>query len=199
MRRNAEEAKRRSTRGESMVVAVVLMLVFFILALAVLTGASVANAGVNARIRYRQAYYYARSTLDALDESLVAGALGEAMLNDALDSVHGANGEYEAQGLTRRIALSFGENAPAGLTFADGGATISYDVKAIRANQGAGPEGGMTGTVILTNVVLTFRADYEGQSYTVRVTYSCSASAARPNDVTEWMWTESKWRVRSMA
>ncbi|MDO4573362.1 MAG: hypothetical protein Q4C13_08325, partial [Clostridia bacterium] len=77
MRRRSAEGIRLGVRGESMIAAVVLMLVFFVLGLSVLTGASAASSSVNARAEYRQAYYYARSSLDLLDESLRNGALGE--------------------------------------------------------------------------------------------------------------------------
>ncbi len=70
----------RTRAGESMIMVIVMLLVFFVLGTSVLTAASTTTAAASARVIERQGYYYARSQLDVLDESLQRGALGKQLL-----------------------------------------------------------------------------------------------------------------------
>ncbi len=180
------------TRGESMVVAIVLMLVFFILGLAVMTGASVANSSVNSRMRYRQAYYYARSTLDLLDESLQSGELGEYVREYELSRLLTSGESQLSADRTLDIDLSFDEamTTPEGIGFSDGRAVLSYRVDAqyIIGNAAA--------RILISDAKLSFRTEYGSKSYGVEVLYAYSGVAEKINGV--WMWTGG-WRLRSMA
>lgn len=80
-RRNGQPGNARA--GESMLMVVVMMLVFFLLGAAVMTAASTASASASARIIERQGYYFTRSMMDTLDDSLQTGELGKA-LNTAI-------------------------------------------------------------------------------------------------------------------
>lgn len=191
MKERGEKKNRRSTRGESMVVAVVLMLVFFILGIAVLTGASVANASVNARVRYRQAYYYARSTLELLDYSLRFGELGEWVRDYERDALGDAGlTEPDAaliESRTLNIPISFGQaNVPEGLSFVDG-ATLSYDV--VSRYLAGDP------MISLGNVRLSFRVAYAGRTYGATTTYSYRGSY----NTDQGIWEHQQWRLRSMS
>lgn len=188
---NAHKRKKRNTRGESMVVAIVLMLVFFVLGLAVLTGSSVANASVNARISYRQTYYYARSALEMLDESLRFGDLGQWVRDserDALAAHNPSAGGALIESRTHLIPISFSAaNAPEGLVFADGGATLSYDVVSQYLT-------GNEPMISLGNVRLSFRIVYAGRTYGASTVYSYRGFY----DAQQGIWDE-QWRLRSMS
>lgn len=89
MRKNAckKSNRARASRGESMIMVAVMLMVFVILGAAVLTAASAATAASSARVSERQAYYYGRSLLDVLDESLRKGKLGEALRQNLMDEL----------------------------------------------------------------------------------------------------------------
>jgi hypothetical protein len=172
-----------------MIVAIVLMLVFFVLGLAVLTGASVTTASVNARIHSRQAYYFARSTLDVLDESLRGGELGDYVrtleLGRLLDS--GQASLEEAVALSLPLSLAGG--APEGLRFTDDAAALSYRVVSERINEDLI-------SITLENVLLSFRAEHMGKGYGVSVSYTYAGFAERQGG--RWTWSDA-WRLEDMA
>lgn len=189
--RGKKNGYRRNTRGESMVVAVVLMLVFFILGLAVLTGASVASAGVNARVRYRQAYYYARSVLDVLDESLQNGELGEYIreYERVQLSLRPGTTLFESREISIPVSFS-GTVIPEGLTIADGGAKLRYDVASERLSVNYV-------SVALENVELTVGVEYGGRIYHVSAAYSYTGFVEY-RLFTGRVW-DDQWRVRGMS
>ena len=179
-----------------MIVVVVLMLVFFLLGLTVMTAATTATAGVNARIQYRQAYYIARSTIDVLDESLQYGELGESLrdaeLERLLTAVTAGETGYSEENVQLELPLSFGANGPENVNFVDGKADVRYDVVSYIV-----PSTNNTQAYVsLLNTALSFRTDCGGKTYGVRVTYQFTGWAQLTNG--EWVW-RGGWRLRSIA
>lgn len=172
-----------------MIVAIVLMLVFFVLGLAVLTGASVATASVNARVHYRQAYYFARSTLDVLDDSLRKGELGDYVRELEQGRLTGSGQARLEETVALSLPLSFLGDAPEGLSFTDDAAALSYQVVSERINDDLI-------SVSLEGAVLSFRAEYMGKSYGVSVRYSYAGFAERAEG--RWTWSGA-WRLEDMA
>lgn len=172
-----------------MIVAIVLMLVFFALGLAVLTGASVANASVSARIHYRQAYYAARSTLDILDDSLRKGKLGDYVRVLERDRLIASGQARLEETVELNLPLSFSGDALADIRFTDGAATLSYHVVSERINADLI-------SVSLEGAVLSFRTEYMGKSYGVSVSYSYAGFAEQTEG--RWTWADA-WRVEDMA
>lgn len=171
-----------------MIVAIVLMLVFFALGLAVLTGASVAGASVNACVHYRQAYYFARSTLDVLDESLRGGELGAYVRELERDRLLGAGQASLEETVALNLPLSFSGDAPEGLRFTDDAATLSYHVVSERINDDLI-------SITLENVQLSFRAEHMGKSYGVSLSYTYAGFAERLEG--RWTWSDA-WRLGDM-
>lgn len=196
MKRRMDHNRTKHSRGESMVIAVVLMLAFFILGMTVLTAAAGATSSVNARMHYRQSYYYARSLFDIVDDALQHGALGERLRAAELErllNVYAIDGtETIAEtGVERILPITFLDNVPDTLVLPDGGAKLTYDVMSSIVPG----SGGSQANVSLVNAALTIRVSTNDKIYGITVTYRFGGWATRVGDV--WNWTGG-WRVRSI-
>lgn len=182
--------------GLSMVLVVVMLMVFFILGAAVLTAASATTAAASRRTAERQAYYYARSALDVLDKSLQAGALGESLKTDALDRLGSASQAAweitESTPLELTVELT-GTDSAGGVTFPS--ATLSYAGKATVQEK---TENGNPSRIAvqLQNLLLTVRATYQEQPYTMRVQYRYAGWATLSDGT--WNWSEGGWTIQQI-
>jgi len=171
-----------------MIIAIALLLAVFILGLSVLSGVSVANSGVNTRIRYRQAYYYARSTLRLLHDNLVNGELGDYVLDLERERLESLRENQVNESVSLHLPLSFSSEPPEGLHYVDGEVVLSYDVVLQRVSP-------ILCNLSLDSVQLAFRTEYRGNVYCAIAVYSYDGYAEKISD--EWIWT-GDWQLRSI-
>lgn len=187
---NAKTVPWKNTRGESMIVAVILLLVFFTIGASILTAASSAVSTAAARVLDRQAYYYARSTLDAVDAAVQDGPLGDALKSDLLARfLSSGGGDYNLPQTTLNPEITLESDALEGLAIEN--AAIVYSGTAAALDQ---TEDGTVNQVFLSlqDVTVTFSAASGGKSYAIRVSYQYSGWATRATN--GWVW-DGKWTV----
>lgn len=190
-KKGTEKSKASANAGISMVLVVVMLMVFFILGAAVLAAGASTTAAASRRTAERQAYYYARSALDVLDESLQKGKLGEALKEDMRTRL-GSQPELrrevtEANPLKIDLALSGVSDL--GVVYEP--ATLSYT--GIAKVQTGNPN---QISLQLKNLLLTVKATYKDQTYTMRVQYRYTGWAAFENNT--WKWSEDGWTVQQV-
>ncbi len=77
-----------------MIIALIIMFILLLVGVTVLTAALRATMGTAARrTEDRQLYYYARSVLDTLDETLQHGELGRTLRNSVVQELLASGGE----------------------------------------------------------------------------------------------------------
>lgn len=176
-----------------MIVAVILLLVFFTIGVSVLTAASAAISTANARVFDRQAYYYARSALDAIDASIQGGDLGDTMQEDLLSRFLLYGGEtYTLPEITLQpeITVECDELSD----FSIENASIVYSGFANAVDRDT--SGNVTEVfVCLQNLTVSYRAVYDTNSYAMRVAYQYSGWASKSGDGWEW---NGKWTVEKL-
>ncbi len=203
-RTHTDKRIRASRRGESMVAVMVVLLIFFTLGAAVMTAAAATTAGSSARVSERQVYYYARSLLDTLDDTLRTGELGTLLCERAKDALLTA---YAGNAETTSIQID--ESTPIPITAAfspqfDGiplalnDAKLTYSGYADVLNTDA--TGAITEvSVRLQNVELSFETVYQTKyTYAMRVIYRYSGWGEKPDAAgTNWRWSGT-WFVQQV-
>lgn len=191
--------RARKNRGESMIMVAVMLMVFVILGAAVLTAASSTTAAASARISERQAYYYARSMLDVLDESMRKGALGTAVRDKAMDDLVGQNVNI----------LNFTEAEPLALTYTPSVAAAplneaTFSDVTIKCRGRAESTTAETGAAItrasirLRTVDMAFTVTYHEQSVTMRIQYRYTGHVEDYSATTKaGTWTQD-WVVQQL-
>lgn len=204
MRTKRTKPHTRARAGESMVMVIVMLLVFFILGGSVLTAASSTSAAASARIIERQGYYYARSMLAVLDESLRNGELGRAFRSAALSQLVAAGEDAAAVTFSSKhngratplleFTPSFtGALAEVGF---DGPVTIACDGRAV-AVQGTG-NALKEASIQMRKVDLSFTMVYRGISTRMHVQYRCTCNVKGYSTQTqEGTWTNT-WSVQQV-
>lgn len=198
MRKNVRRTKQTicGNRGESMLIVVVMLMVLLILGVSVLTAAGSTTAAASARIADRQVYYYARSVLDVVDESLCRdnGALGVALVKQAVDALI-ASGKssvrpYHIQLETDDVTT----DAPMkGMTIDPVTIDCSGWVETV-----AGKGGTLTKAYVsLRSVLLSVTVSYQEQTYTMRVRYRYSGNAQRKTISDEWSY-QGTWSIEQV-
>lgn len=189
----------RQNRGESMVYVIVLLMVFVILGGAVLTASASASATASARIAERQAYYYARSTLDVLDEAVREGKLGQAVRDAVMDAL-------VQSGLS---SLRYTKDAPLTLVYRPGvsaapltdivfsDVTITCTGRAESGTQATGMQ--MTKAALqLRTVDLDFSVGYQNQTVAMHIQYRCTCNVEQYDAGTgEGIWKQD-WIVQTV-
>lgn len=194
----------RARAGESMVMVIVMLLVFFILGGSVLTAASSTSAAASARIIERQGYYYARSALDVLDESLRNGELGRAFRSAAMGKLVAAGKDVTAVSFASKEngkatpLLEFTpafEGALSEVGF-DGTVVIACDGRAA-AVQGAG-SAITEASIQMRKVDMSFTLLYRGIPTRMHVQYRCTCNVKGYSaDTQEGTWT-STWNIQQV-
>lgn len=187
---SVKSALVRNTRGESMIVAVILLLVFFTIGASILTAASSAVSTAAARVWDRQAYYYARSTLDAVDAAMQDGPLGDALKSDLLARfLSGGGSNYDLPKTTLSPEITLESDALDTLEIQN--ASIVYSGTAAALDQS---EDGTVNQLFLSlqDVTVTFSAVAGEKSYAIRVSYQYSGWATRATN--GWVW-DGKWTI----
>lgn len=193
------------TRGESMVFVVVVMLLFFTLGIAVMTAAATTSGSATARLDDRQAYYYGRSMLDTIDDTLRTGGLGNALCNAAKDELlaayNGSGGSVANVAIdhTAPIPLSVGLSADACFqNTAVQNAQLTYTGYADVLNTDGAAVSEVS--VRLQNVELRFDLTYKSRYVTsMRVIYRYSGWGAAPGTTgTDWRWSGT-WYVQQVS
>ena len=198
MRETKEKQKSAAkTRGESMILTAVMLMVFVILGGAVLTAAASASATANARIAERQAYYYGRSMLDVLDESMRKGKLGEAVRGRMMSELVASGLSSVHYGVDAPLTLTYtpavGSAQLADITFSD--VTISCTGKAESGTAATGMQ--ITrASLQLRTVDMDFTVTYEKQSVTMHIQYRCTCNVSGYNAGTgAGTWTQN-WVIQ---
>lgn len=198
MRERTAQKRIGNSRGESMVMALVLLLVFMAIGAAVLAAGAGSAAASSARISDREAYYAARSVLEALDESMRAGkegGLGAALQNEAYGEFiksRTADSTVNAMALEKRelpftLALA---DAPEGLT--DMAGRLTY-YGTVQNTEGADP---LRASI---TAVINYDLSCRGKKYSMEARYDYSGFAV-VEDVggqRKPVWT-GKWTVRGI-
>ncbi len=163
---NGKRSVLSSSRGESMVVALVLLFVFLLLGASVMTAAASTAAASSARVAERRLYYGARSTLDALDDSLRNGEIGDILRAAALTAL----GSSETASVPK-TALNLTVAPPAGFSqLAIQNATLTFSGTIRKQTQD--PDGNPAEAYLrLSGVTLAFDAEMGGKKQSVRVVY----------------------------
>lgn len=190
--------------GESMVMVIVMLLVFFVLGGSVLTAASSTSAAASARIVERQGYYYARSMLDVLDESLRNGDLGRAFRGAAINKLVAAG-----EGVTA-VTFSSKQNGKATPlleftpTFSGALAEIGFDGPVTIACDGRAAAVQGTGNAIteasiqMRKVDLSFTLVYRGISTRMHVQYRCTCNVKGYSVRTQEGTWSSTWNIQQV-
>lgn len=178
-----------NARGETMLMALVLLIVFMAVGASVLSAGAGSSAASSARIVERQVYYAARSMLDVLDESMRSenGALGRAIQNEAYGALVGSGANAAIPETTQSFTVSL-SGAPEGLEPAAG--TLTYSGSAIiqeLANEGKQ-------AAVNLSVKLSFDLTYKNKTYTMLATYSFDGFALSANGG-DPVWT-GEWKVQ---
>ena len=195
----AKQNGSRRTRGESMIMVTVMLMVFLILGGAVLTASASASATASARVIERQAYYYGRSMLDVLDESMREGKLGEAVRNKLMEEL-----------VSRDVsALRYTGEAPLTLTYTPNVTAaplgeISFSQVTIAVTGRAESANEATGLLItqaslqLRTVDMDFTVEYRGQSIAMHIQYRATCNVTGYNAANNTgEWTES-WNIQQV-
>lgn len=180
------DLRQSNNRGESMIIAVIIMFLFLLIGVSVITASATAMGAVNQRIADRQLYYYARS---GLDESLQYGKLGQKLRDDTLAQLL-ASGQEE---ITFSHTLTPAVSSPASQAPIHD-LTIDYAGTASvlkRDDQGQPQEY----LIAMDDVSLCFTTDYRNQQYVMKVSYSCRFWAIREEG--EWRW-DATWTVKEV-
>lgn len=169
---NKQPNKNRSSAGESMVMVVVMLMVILILGGAVLTAAASSTAVSSARVIERQTYYYGRSALDVLDESMRNGKLGEAVRQKMLDELVAREISSIRYTADAPLTLTYSANVTAEplsqIEFSD--ITISVTGLAESGTTSVGM--GITqASLQLRTVDMRFSIEYKGQSIVMHIQY----------------------------
>lgn len=189
------------SRGESMIMVVVMLMVFMILGCAVLTASASATAASSARVSERQAYYYARSMLDVLDESMREGKLGKALCEKIMhelvvrnvNSIHYQAGEGKALKLVYEPEV---EHAPLNeMTLSP--ITITCVGKAT-SNTPAVGELITQATLQLRTVDLSFSVTHQGQTTRMHIQYRATCRVEDYNDAQARKWTQWAWTIQEV-
>jgi len=193
-------AGRRNTRGESMVIAVILMLFFLVIGVSMITAASQSNATINQRVAQRKAYYLARSTLDTLDESLQHGELGAHIRAQAYQQLGnpGETVETTQVGGTLSPVLTLPATLPAdGYELVD--CVITYEGIARRtvSRNGDGTIREQSAVLGLEDVTCTFTAKFKESEYHLSVSYSLEAAGEWISGE-DWRWADT-WTVKTVS
>lgn len=186
------EKAKNDTRGESLIVVIVLMLVFFTIGATLLTSSSSAYATANERRDNKQTYYYARSTLDTIDESIMNGKLGQAVRTSMLNKLTSSGKDsYTAKDESEPLSVSL--SGDGGSDFTIENATIKYSGTAVATAKDAA--GAATGAMVaLQDVTVSFDAAHSGKTYTMSATYSYSGWATKTG--ANWGWNE-QWSLEN--
>lgn len=176
-----------------MLFAIVLLLVFMILGLTVVTRASTSLSAVNRREVSRQTYYYARSTLTVLDESLKQGELGRILRDNTWNNaLFSGEDEYKIERtLTPDIAVT--SSLISDYTVEN--VEISYEETAVILGKDEN-DIPISGLVSLDDVTISFTAVYNNKKYDIRATYAYIGWCDRIND-TIWEWNE-EWTLQKL-
>lgn len=187
--------KITGSRGESMIFAVILMFLFLLMGVAVMTAASATTAGITQRTAQNQLYYASRSVLDALDESIQHGELGQALRNSlhsqltqsAQDSlVVSCQGE-DAMALNIELPQAMGDD------YHVRDATLEYSGRLTVMKAAAG---GMVECGIgLDDVRVTCTVEYRERSYRLWVSYTYDGWGTKYGQ--KWRW-DDLWRVKNL-
>ena len=189
----------RGKRGESMIMVTVMLMVFFILGAAVLTASASASATANARIAERQAYYYGRSMLDVLDESMRTGKLGQSVCDRLMD-------ELVRSDLS---SVRYTADAPLTLTYtpavsAEPLTEIAFSEVTISCTGKAESQTAATGMRItqaslqLRAVDMRFTLSFRGQSMAMHIQYRCTCNVENYNAAAKTgVWTRN-WVVQQV-
>ncbi len=155
-----------NSRGESMVVALVLLFVFLLLGASVMTAASSTAAASSARVAERRLYYGARSTLDALDDSIRNGEIGDILRAAALTAL-----DSNETASIPRTELALTVTPPAGFSqLAVENATLTFSGTVRKQTQD--PSGSPAEAYLrLSGVTLAFDAVLDGKKQSIRVVY----------------------------
>lgn len=195
--RSAFQPHTRCRAGESMVFVVVVLMVFFILGGAVLTAASTSTAAASARTVERQSYYYARSVLDVLDESLQSGEIGRAFCAAALErlALSGSDSVVFENDTLLEFTPSFDGGPLSELTFA-GPVTIQCDGRA-SAVTGVGDE--MTeASVKMRRVSLSFALTHQDITTRMYIKYWCTCNVTEYNALTKQGTWSNVWHIQQV-
>lgn len=198
-RKNRKKATVRNCRGESMLMVIVLLMVFLTLGVAVLTAASATTATASARNLDRQLYYYARSSLDALDEEMRKGKLGETLNQYLLEQLKAVAEQPVPQtSLTKDVViqpvqLTLNSDNIEGVTFADGKITFTGRADALTISPNRILQ---EAYVRMQNVKISYTVQYKGLSYAMSVTYRFNGWA-RLQANGDWGWSGT-WQVQQV-
>ena len=178
---------RQDCHGESMIIALIIMFILLLVGVTVLTAASATMGTAARRTEDRQLYYYARSVLDTLDETLQHGELGRTLRNSVVQELLASGGE--------ELAFSH-EAAPA--VAADGcsveNALLRYQGTAsvMERDESGAPTQYFIG---MDSVKLSFTVVYRDQRYNMNVSYHLRSAAFLEDG--EWRW-DDLWTVESL-
>lgn len=172
-----------------MILALILLFLFLLIGVSVLTAASASVGTATQRIQDRQTYYYARSVLDTLDETLQHGQLGHKLRDDAVTELM-SSGKEEIDLRHTLAPVVDAPNDECGVT----GMTLNYAGKAAVMKRDG--EGEITEySVAIDQLEMAFTVTYRGQEYRMQAVYSCRMWAVKEEG--EWRWDE-KWTVQDL-
>ena len=182
-----------------MIMVTVMLMVFLILGGAVLTAAASASATSSARIIERQVYYYGRSMLDVMDESMREGKLGEAVRNRMMEVLINSDSS----------AVRFTSDAPLTLTYEPSVlneplSEIGFSDVVIAVTGRAESATAATGTLItqaalqLRTVDMDFSLEYRGQTIAMHIQYRAACNVTDYNAVNgTGNWSQS-WTIQQV-
>ncbi|MBC8531066.1 hypothetical protein [Gehongia tenuis] len=179
--------RRKDRRGESMIIALIIMFILLLMGVTVLTAASATMGTAAKRTEDRQLYYYARSVLDTLDETLQHGELGRALRNSVVRELLASGGE--------EITFSH-ETAPAvaaeRCSVEDVVLRYQGTASVMERDESGAPTQYFIG---MDSVKLSFTVAYRDQRYSMNVSYHLRSAAFLEDG--EWRW-DDLWTVESL-
>ncbi len=177
-------------RGESMLFAVLLLLVFLSVGVSVMTAGAGTAAAVNARASERQCYFLARSVLDALDTSLQTGDIGKKLREAVRADVLAQDGAVSVD-QTVALGVSSDFSALSGMTVTEARLALKGAGSVVARDVGGTPTQVL---VSFDRAELSFTVNWNTKSYNAAVVYSYLGWATHDTVADTWGWNGT-WRV----
>ena len=170
-----------------MIIALIIMFILLLVGVTVLTAASATMGTAARRTEDRQLYYYARSVLDTLDETLQHGELGRTLRNSVVQELLASGGEELAfsHGIEPAVTVE-------GCAVEDAYLSYSGTASVMERDENGAPKQYFIG---MDSVKLSFTVVYRDQHYNMNVSYHLRSAAFLEDG--EWRW-DDLWTVESV-
>ncbi len=167
-------------KGISIIFVVVIMVVFLIIGASVITAASVSRGTAVKNIDNKQLYYYAKSTLKLIDDSVDSNnGIGVSILNMIVKHTKNESSIPGSFNCTLRLSeINGSQNND--VAYENVIVTLVNPVCEVKQTS---PEEYI---VRISKMTISFETVYRGQHYLLNVDYSCAADGINLSGGTQW-------------